>query len=40
MGHGFSGARGNFSDPINQMHVNEVIRTLGMFFERNLAGTV
>lgn len=38
MFHGFAAARGNFSDPINQMHVNEVITTLGVFFERNLYG--
>jgi len=39
MFHGFAAARGNFSDPLNQMHVNEVIGTLGVFFERNLNGT-
>jgi len=39
MFHGFAAARGNFSDHLNQMHVNEVIRTLGAFFERNLNGT-
>jgi len=38
MFHGFAAARGNFSDPLNQMHVNEVINTLGVFFERNLDG--
>ncbi|XP_037040525.1 uncharacterized protein LOC119077418 [Bradysia coprophila] len=37
MPHGFAGASGNFSNPINQMHVNEVIRTLGVFFARNLS---
>lgn len=36
MFHGFAAARGNFSDPFTMMHVNEVIRTLGTFFERNL----
>lgn len=36
--HGFAAARGNFSDPLNQMYVNEVINTLGVFFERNLDG--
>jgi len=35
MFHGFSGARGNFSNPINQQRVNEVISTLGLFFDRN-----
>jgi len=39
MHHGFSGARGNFSNPINVSHTNEVIRTLGAFFERNLSDT-
>lgn len=39
MFHGFAAARGNFSDPLNQMHVNEVIRTLGVFFERILLVT-
>jgi len=37
--HGFAAARGNFSDPLNQAHVNEVIDTLGVFFERNLYRT-
>jgi len=32
--HGFAGARGNFSDPIIQQNVNEVITTLGAFFAR------
>ncbi|KAJ6642236.1 putative AIM2 family protein C30D10.14 [Pseudolycoriella hygida] len=36
MFHGFAAARGNFSDPLNQMHVNEVIATLGVFYERIL----
>lgn len=36
MSHGFAGARGNFSDPVIQDRVNEVIRTLGVFFERIL----
>jgi len=36
MSHGFSGARGNFSDPLIQQNVNEVITTLGAFFNRNL----
>jgi len=39
MFHGFAAARGNFSDPLNQMHVNEVINIIGVFFERNLNGT-
>ncbi|KAJ6638609.1 putative AIM2 family protein C30D10.14 [Pseudolycoriella hygida] len=34
--HGFAGARGNFSDPLVQQRVNEVISTLGAFFDRNL----
>ncbi|XP_037047402.1 uncharacterized AIM2 family protein C30D10.14-like [Bradysia coprophila] len=40
MFHGFASTRGNFSDPLNQMHVNEIIRTLGVFFERILIDTV
>jgi len=36
MMHGFAGARGNFSDPLIQTRVNEVITTLGAFFDRNL----
>jgi len=36
MVHGFAGARGNFSDPLIQERVNEVITTLGEFFDRNL----
>lgn len=39
MSHGFAGARGNFSDPLNRERVNEVIATLGAFFDRNLNGT-
>jgi len=39
MFHGFAAARGNFSDPLNQMHVNEVINIMAVFFERNLYGT-
>lgn len=34
--HGFSGSRGNFSDPIIRERVNEVVTTLGEFFDRNL----
>lgn len=36
MRHGFAGSRGNFSDPVVQERVNEVITTLGAFFDRNL----
>lgn len=36
MTHGFAGARGNFSDPLIQERVNEVITTLGDFFDQNL----
>lgn len=36
MFHGFAAGLGNFSDPLNQMHVNEVISILGTFFERIL----
>lgn len=36
MSHGFAGARGNFSDPLIQERVDEVISTLGAFFDRNL----
>ncbi|XP_037045735.1 carboxymethylenebutenolidase homolog [Bradysia coprophila] len=36
MNHGFAGARGNFSDPLNRQRVDEVITTLGAFFDRNL----
>lgn len=34
--HGFAGARGNFSNPEVVNNVNEVITTLGAFFDRNL----
>lgn len=36
MTHGFTGARGNFSDPVNRDRVDEVITKLGVFFDRNL----
>lgn len=36
MAHGFAGARGNYSDPIIRERVDEVITTLGVFFDRNL----
>jgi hypothetical protein len=36
MFHGFAGARGNFSNPLNVQRVEEVISTLGAFFNRNL----
>jgi len=36
MFHGFAGARGNFSNPLNFERVNEVIYILGGFFHRNL----
>jgi len=36
MFHGFSGARGNFSNPLNRLRVDEVIQILGTFFDRNL----
>lgn len=36
MNHGFAGARGNFSDPWIRERVDEVIATLGAFFDRNL----
>jgi len=36
MFHGFAGARGNFSNPLNVQRVEEVIDTLGEFFSRNL----
>jgi len=36
MFHGFAGARGNFSNPLNRMRVDEVIYILGGFFHRNL----
>jgi len=34
--HGFAGNRGNFSDPVVRERVDEVITTLGAFFDRNL----
>lgn len=34
--HGFSGSRGNFSDTLIRERVNEVVTTLGSFFDRNL----
>jgi len=37
MVHGFAGARGNFSDPVIQERVEEVITTLAAFFDRNLS---
>jgi len=36
MFHGFAGARGNFSNPLNRQRVDEVIDILGGFFGRNL----
>jgi len=39
MVHGFSGAHSNFSEPLIQERVNEVITTLGAFFDRNLNET-
>jgi len=36
MNHGFAGARGDFSDPLNRQRVEEVIDILGVFFNRNL----
>jgi len=36
MFHGFSGARGNFSNPLNRLRVDEVIEILGTFFTTNL----
>jgi len=39
MHHGFCGNRGNFSDPVNRERVDEVITTLGAFFDRNLNET-
>jgi dienelactone hydrolase len=36
MFHGFAGARGNFSNPLNVQRVEEVIEILGGFFSRNL----
>jgi len=39
MTHGFSGAGGNFSDPLIQERVNEVITKLGTFFDQNLNET-
>jgi len=36
MNHGFAGARGNFSDPLNILRVTEVIDITGNFFDRNL----
>ncbi len=39
MMHGFAGARANFSDPVNRERVDEVIATLGAFFDRNLRAT-
>ncbi|CAL8122785.1 unnamed protein product [Orchesella dallaii] len=39
MSHGFAGARGNFSNPLNVERVEEVIDILGVFFNRNLNNT-
>jgi len=39
MFHGFAGARGNFSNPLNVERVEEVISTLGEFFDSNLNTT-
>ncbi|CAL8122783.1 unnamed protein product [Orchesella dallaii] len=36
MFHGFAGARGDFSNPLNVQRVEEVIDILGIFFNRNL----
>lgn len=36
MVHGFCGAHSNFSEPLIQERVNEVITTLGNFFDQNL----
>jgi len=36
MNHGFAGARGNFSDPLNVLRVGEVIDIIGNFFNKNL----
>lgn len=36
MQHGFSGARGDFSNPLIRERVDEVITKLGIFFDRNL----
>jgi len=35
MFHGFAGARGNFSNPLNVKRVEEVISIMGNFFNRN-----
>jgi len=34
--HGFAATIGNFNDPVNLMHVNEVVSNLGVFYDRNL----
>ncbi|KAJ6637566.1 putative AIM2 family protein C30D10.14 [Pseudolycoriella hygida] len=39
MSHGFTGARGNFSDPLIRERVDEVINKLGIFFDHNLNET-
>jgi len=39
MNHGFTGARGNFSDPLVRERVDEVITKLGIFFDQNLNET-
>jgi len=39
MPHGFTGARGNFSDPVVRERVDEVITKLGVFFDQNLNAT-
>lgn len=34
--HGFTGSRGNFSDPLVRERVDEVITKFGVFFDYNL----